>query len=230
MPADPAFIYGPEDYFAFVESSDPLPKRGSTGEVTGLLRSERESVGLSEANRAVWVDCVESRYFMHLPWRDEICHVGNVVESEERRGQLNSIDRSKFVVGFLLLDARGDAERGTATELDRAAWHRITLEDRDGIPVVVGPDFDLEPDARRVRRLRYLGRCSELERKSLSNAFSLDFLPVARIGDRERDDPNSPPGGPKPSTGAQKKMTMDALRFKQGHEAPPEVLVPELKT
>ena len=224
MPADSSFIYGPDDYFAFVESNDPCPPEMLRDALTEPIRKERDHLDLPKPNRLVWVDCIEARYFMQLGWRDELCHIGRASESAKRRGELRRLERSKFLVGLLLLDARGDAEGGTAAELTRAGWHRVAFSPSEGIPVLVGPDFDLAPDATNLRRLRYLGRCSDLERKSLANAFSLDFLPTARIGDRERDDPQTPPRKPKPSTGSAKPFIVIELPQDQPVYAPPPMV------
>jgi hypothetical protein len=208
MGADASYIYGPDDYFAFVESFEPLARsvqRGgkSNDERIQSLQLERRPI-LPVANSALWLDCVQAQYFMQLPWKDEVCRIGDASDSAKRRKQLQNLDRTKFLVGLLLIHTRGTAEAGTAAELAGAAWHRISLTSSGGLPVITGTDFDLEDEGRRMRQLRYLGRCSLLERKSLTNAFSLDFLPDAKFGTLERGNPDEPPRGPKWSPNKEK--------------------------
>ena len=194
---DPGYIYGPNDYFAFVESIDRLNpsalRNGSAGNQINLIVAERESTGLRMPSSAIWLDCVQSQYFMRLPWKNDRCEIDNPDHSALRREQIRQLDRNHFKVAFLLVDRSSAAERGTYDEFARAAWHRIVLSDESGLPVLVAPDFDLDPDRRRVRHLRYLGRCSDLEHRGLGNALSLDFLPTGNLKGIERGTPNSPP-------------------------------------
>jgi len=219
--ADPGYIYGPDDYFAFVESIDPLirPKAHATpsADAIDLILSERAGRNLPPPARAIWLDCVQSQYFMRLSWKDELCEIGNLEDSTRRRENLQALDRQYFRAAFLLTDPKGPAELGTFHELDRATWHRIVLSTHQGLPTIVAPDFDLEPAARELRHLRYLGLCSELERKSLANAFSLDFLPTAQLKHIERGNPNSPPRTPTPTprAGVEKKIEVEKVRYQE---------------
>ena len=226
MAADAGFIYGPDDYFAFVESFDPLVRPSSQSgadaeRVIEPVLRERGALGLPRPSAAVWLDCVESRYFMRLPWKDEACRIGDADDSATRREHLARLDRQKFRVGLLLMDAQGVAERGTSQELSRAAWHRITLAQSEGLPLLTGSDFDLEADGRQMRYLRYLGRCSEAERKSLANVFSLDFVPNAKLQGRERGNPNTPPRTPKRSSEVHVEWVDRAQEREQPVQAPP---------
>jgi hypothetical protein len=201
---DPGYIYGPDDYFAFVESIDPLARSkraDQKNDPVEFILSERRAHKLAAPNKAIWLDCVQSQYFMRLPWKDDLCEIGNPNQSAVRREQLKQLDRSYFRVAFLLTDPKGAAEQGTYDELTRATWHRVVLTSQRGLPVIVAPDFDLDPETRQMRQLRYMGQCSLLERKSLVNALSLDFLPNAKVGDLERGDPNTPPQKPSPKKG-----------------------------
>jgi len=194
---DPGYIYGPDDYFAFVESIDPLSpsalRNGSTADHINVIVAERDSARLRLPGYAIWLDCVQSQYFMRLAWKNNRCEIDNPEQSALRRQQIRQLDRDCFKIAFLLLDRSSAAERGTYDEFARAAWHRIVLSDASGLPVLVAPDFDLDPDSRRIRHLRYLGRCSDLEQRGLANALSLDFLPTANLKGIERGSPNSPP-------------------------------------
>jgi len=211
--ADAGFIYDVDDYFAFVEANEPLRRSSSRNDATeraidSILR-ERAGRGLPRPARALWLDCVQSQYFMRLPWRDEICQIGNLEDSDRRRSQLLALDRRHFRAALLLIEPKGAAEIGMFGEFKRASWHRIVLSTQSGIPTLTGADFDLELDTQQTRHLRYLGVCSEFERKALTNVFSFDFLPDANISERERGDPNSPPKSrpPKNRTGAAKDLS-----------------------
>ena len=61
-----------------------------------------------------------------------------------------------------------------------------------------------------------MGQCSFLERKSLTNVFSLDFLPNGKLGNLERGDPNTPPWKPSPKD------------REKGPEKPPEDIQPNI--
>lgn len=222
--ADPGYIYGPDDYFAFVESIDPLTRSKARDtavpDAIDLILNERRGSNLPPPGRAIWLDCVQSQYFMRLPWKDERCVIDDREDSERRRRQLQSIDPQFFRAVFLLADAKGAAERGTFRELERAAWHRVVLASSNGLPAIVAADFDLGPDGREVRHLRYLGRCSDLERKSLLNAFSLDFLPTAQVKGIERGDPNSPPTKPSPKARVEKEIEVQVEKHKYEEPVP----------
>jgi hypothetical protein len=203
--ADPGYIYGPEDYFAFVESIEPLVRSKPSGnpkaDAIDLILTERKSHNLSPPAKTVWLDCVQSQYFMRLTWKDDQCEIGDPAQSGQRRKHLDTLDRQFLRAALLLTDPKGPAERGTFGELNRAAWHRIVLTTQQGFPTIVAPDFDLELDNRELRHLRYLGLCSDLERRSLTNVFSLNFLPTAKLENIERGTPGSPPRAPTPTRG-----------------------------
>jgi hypothetical protein len=202
---DPAYLYGADDYFAFVESSDPLVRSRLADPKTDpfeIIISERSALRLSLPRRAVWLDCVHAKYFMRLPWKDEICEIGNPRHAAVRREQLKQLDRAYFRAALLLGNPSSASEHGPFEEFQRATWHRVVLsKERGGLPVIVAPDFDLGLDERELRQLRFLGQCSRFERKSLTNAFSLDFLADANVGKLERGDPNTPPQKPSPKRG-----------------------------
>jgi len=202
---DPGYLYGPDEYFAFVESLDPLIRSGFAdpkSDPIELLLDKRRVNKFAPPSKVIWLDCVQSQYFMRLPWKDDVCEIGNAEQSALRRQQVRQLDRAYFRVALLLVNPEGLAEQGTFDELKRAALHRVVLSTQQtGIPVIVAPDFDLESENREHRQLRYMGLCSLSETKSLSNAFSLNFLPDARMGDLERGNPNTPPRTPSPRRG-----------------------------
>lgn len=205
---DAAYIYESDDYFAFVESIDPLRSSNNPedpmSDAIDLILRDRESVGLTKPGRAIWLDCVQAEYFMRLPWKDVRCEIGDLEHSASRRTLINQLDRNYFRVALLLANPSAAAEGGTIEELARASWHRVVLSSQQGqkgLPVLVAPDFDLENETRQMRRMRYLGQCSLLEQRSLVNAFSLDFLPNAKLDDIERDSPISPPLPPSRKNG-----------------------------
>lgn len=223
--ADPGYIYGPDDYFAFVESIDPLTRSKAwdtaVPDPIDLILTERRGSNLPPPGRALWLDCVQSQYFMRLPWKDERCVIDDREDSERRRKLLQSVDPQYFRAVLLLANAEGAAERGTFREFERAAWHRIVLANSNGLPAIVATDFELGPDGRELRHLRYLGRCSDLERKSLANAFSLDFLPTAQLKGLERGDPNTPPTKPTPKARVEKEVEVQVEKYR--YEEPAQV-------
>jgi len=205
MNPDASFMYGPDDYFAFVESMEPVATRrtlpqNSTEDITGRLLVARDRLGLSAPGTAVWLDCVQSRYLLQLPWRNEVCREGSADDAARRRKQIRALDRSKFRVGLLFIDARNDAESATALAFSRTAWHRVTLLNQaEGIPIMMDADFDIGIDTGDMRFLRYLTQCSSGELRSLLNVFNLDFIPTASFGNDQRGDQKAPPIKPKPA-------------------------------
>jgi hypothetical protein len=229
MPPDASFMYGTDDYFAFVESFDPLVTRNPQPQTPrgpgahDKLLEERESLGLPRPNSVIWLDCVHSRYFMQLPWRSDPCRIGNPNDSARRRENLQLLDRKKFLVGILFMDTRGAAESAAATAFANAAWHRVTLLlTSAGVPIMTAPDFDLNAnDGPQLRYLRYQALCTPTERKSLTNVFSLDFLPDAKLHYRDRGTPRTPPAKPKPpetSTNMSKHVPIQEILYAEAEE------------
>jgi len=199
---DAASGYGPDDYFAFVESFETLAApRGALRGVIDPLLDLRTALKLAKPSALVWLDCVAAEYFMRLPWRNEICRIDEAVDSARRREQVRALDADKLRVVLLPLGTRGENERSVGTELSRVAWHRISLSGAPpGLPSELGADFDMDT-GRATRYLQYLGRCSKAEHTSLVNVFSLDFLPTAHFGAHERGDSNNTPPRPRPEPG-----------------------------
>jgi hypothetical protein len=193
---DPSYIYGPDDYFAFVESIDPLilPKSHSapSADSIDLILSERAGRNLPPPARAIWLDCVQSQYFMRLSWKDELCEIGNLEDSNRRRENLQALDRQYFRAAFLLTDPKGPAELGTFHELNRATGTASSSPPRTD-------SHDRHPTSTSSPLPENCSTCVTSvcariwNRKSLANAFSPDFLPTAQLKHIERGNPNSPP-------------------------------------
>lgn len=193
--------YGKDEFFAFVESADELDKTGHDldglgSDWFGALLKVRGDQGLSEPTQFVWLDCVRANYFAELTWRGETCDINNAIEAARRRDRIASLDGSKFIVMPLLLSRHIEAERSTFLQLMEVSWHRVTIGTQAGLPVLVAPDFDLEPGERNVLNFRYEMICDEAERTSLTAVFNLNFLPDANLDDLERPDPQTPPSNP----------------------------------
>jgi hypothetical protein len=208
MVAEQVSGYGPDEYFAFVESLELFAapgggtKGGAMRGIVDPLLDRRADLGYPKPTALVWLDCVVAEYFWKLDWRKDSCRIGDAAASARRRQQIRELDPSKMRVVLLPLGSGGPEEDGITDNLRHAAWHRVVLSsDARGLPSETGTDFDLEADGRGTRYFRYLGRCSEDEHRSLVNVFSLDFLPDADFGDGERGEPNTPPRPVKPRSG-----------------------------
>lgn len=183
--------YSAQEYFAFVEddewlNSGAFEKVGQQWWAPIVL--ERARRDLDVPARLVWLDCVSANYFMSLPWRDEICQIGNPQQSERRRRFINELDPSQFLIVPLFLSAKE-----LETSLDEADWHRVWIDKEAGLPILASADYDFEGVPADLRYLRYEAECSEPERISLRNVFNLNFLPDARLeDDKERITLNTP--------------------------------------
>ena len=175
--------YDLDEYFAFIESSDELDPKAET-ELPDWWRrvvGERGRKDRPAPDHLVWIDCVHARLFEELPWRDEICPIGDPDAAERRRQQIRELDPGMLVVAPLLLTRRFAIEGLLLADLGEAAWHRVRLGLVGEIPTVMAPDFDLDPQfSRWVYFERYM-TCSKSERRSLENVFNLNFLPDATL-------------------------------------------------
>jgi len=181
LTADQLKPYHPQEYFAFVEDDDSIDP--SVFEVpedqwwAPILR-ERRQLDLDTPARLVWLDCISANYFSSIPWRDEICQVGNPAQSERRRRFIQEMDPTQFVIAPLFLSTEE-----LQKDFDESDWHRVTIGLDGGFPVLVSPDYDfgIEGAPPDVQFLRYEKECSEPERVSLRRVFNLNFLPDAHI-------------------------------------------------
>ena len=199
--------YGPDEYFAYVEDSEPLSTeitRPAKGEWWHPIVEARSWQDLHRPpTRLTWLDCVSARYFNELEWRDEICEIGNVEHAIRRRARILDLDQNHFVIASLFT-GDGPREPVDPAQFAPGQWHRVTIDDtREGAPVLTSPDYDF--DVRTLRRyLRFEADCTAAESSSLRNVFSLNFL---RDGDIERGggrfEPEPSPRAPQNSYAAQ---------------------------
>lgn len=196
------------EYFAFVESIDELPRTdgGPLPPEWLAIIERREQEGLAAATHSIWLDCVQSDYFLSLEWRGERCDPGDPEQREARRALLRGLDRDRFSVVLLLLSL-GTADEGEVHEqLGQAAWHVVELDGKTGIPVAIGVDFDAVLDAPSIGYLQYLERCRPEPLKQLVNVFSLDFVADAAFDAHGNEPPISQPLWPKEGGGLEQEF------------------------
>ncbi|MET0115992.1 MAG: hypothetical protein ABW090_01075 [Sedimenticola sp.] len=174
------------DYFAFVEAIEEIGT--PLGDVE-ILFDERDQQGLKSPTHIIWLDCVEKSYFLNLPWRDTPCDINNPAHAKERREQLASLDRIFFRTVLLLINGHSDdgTEETMLNDFGEADWHRIQIHKRIGLPILIAPDFDLEPEDTHHFRLKYLSACNSGELESIRNVFNINFLPDMGSGNDGND-------------------------------------------
>lgn len=212
--------YMENDYFAFVESFEFLDPKAVSGVIKfpddwDSILEIRGRKGLELPSAALWLDCVKADYFASLDWRDDECQINNKGHSDRRRKLLMDLDTSQFVVALLLIDVDGESERDEFGRFSEMSWHVIQLDPTDGLPVLAAPDFDLDPHLQKMRYVKHKRFLNESEFKSLSNVFSLNFLPDTKLDGRERPNPTSPPRTDK---GRVRSLSTDQLYEAAAHK------------
>lgn len=202
--------YGDTAYFAFVESNEPTD--GSNKSMKDQpqddpfleVLSRRLSDGMGLPTDILWLDCVRADYFLGLDWRDEHCDANNSIAENRRRRQLLYLDPNQFEVAWVPINQRNEVEREQLARISEMPWHLITLDSTGILPAMTAPDFDLEDEGRQLKYVTHQTQAQEQDRRSLVNAFSLDFLPEMTRGD---DDPHDhePPTGGSPKKGKKSK-------------------------
>jgi hypothetical protein len=217
--------YGPQEYFAFVEGDellDPGALRRNEAAWWAPILERRRQLGFAPPDRFVWLDCVSARFFAELPWRKEICEIGDVEQARRRRAQIQALREhaSQFIVVPLFM-SRYDELPSFEKSFGAADWHRIEIGPQPGVPVLVSEqlDFDHAGSKAQLRNLRYIAECYGDELRSLRNVFNLDFLPDADLGANEGGTPGAPPHSPSPNFPDLEELLMDERR---GWRAPEE--------
>jgi hypothetical protein len=196
--------YGPQEYFGFVEGDEPLDpgalQRNEAACWAPILERRRQ-LGLAPPDCFVWLDCVSANFFAQLPWRKEICEIGNVEQSRRRRAQIQALREhaSQFIVVPLFM-SRHDELPPFEKSFGAADWHRVEIGEQPGIPVLASEQLDFDHAASKAQRrnLRYIAECCGDELRSLRNVFNLDFLPNADLGAGEGGTPGTPLDSPPP--------------------------------
>ena len=196
--------YGPNEYFGFVEGDELIDpgalRRNETAWWAPILERRRQ-LGLATPDRLVWLDCISARFFAELPWRKQICEIGNAEHSRRRRAHIQALREhvSQFIVVPLFM-SRYDELPSFEKSFEAADWHRIEIGQQPGIPVLTSEqlDFDHAASKAQPRNLRYIAECYGDELRSLRNVFNLDFLPDADLGAGEGGTPNTPLDTPPP--------------------------------
>jgi hypothetical protein len=196
--------YRADEYFAFIDDEEELDAQlleGPAEHWWSAIAQARRQRDLPPPSKLFWLDCVSARYFEALPWRLEICDVGNVSNSARRREQIGALDASQFIIVPLFLSS-GPDERFISTQFAESDWHRVVVAEEKGLPVLSAPDYDFELGIGVLRYLRYAAECTEGERVSLRNVFNLNFLPDAEIGREGEGNRQVPPQNPSRGGGA----------------------------
>ena len=195
--------YGDNEFFTFVEDVEPCafdrPQVPKEDWWTPILAA-RGSMNLEPPARLVWLDCVSAPYFESLPWRDELCNIGDFAASQRRRRQILELDATKFLIVPLFLGESAN-EWEMLQAFGEADWHRVVIDtQRIGSPVLSAPDYDFGPNAA-LRYLRFEAECSLTELGRLRNVFNLNFIPNAKIEHGGmRGEPTPTPLPPKPTS------------------------------
>ena len=206
--------YGDNHYFAFVESSEALDpmmvKGGGEPAEWSPVLDIRKGMGLGPPTAVMWLDCVSANYFAALEWKNEECEIGNREDADRRRKLLLQLDSRQFKVAMLPIDPAGKGgERDDFGRFNEMSWHLVKLSQKGGLPVLAGPDFDLDADQREILFVKHERFLDKSEQKSIGNVFSLNFLPDADLNGRERPNGNTPPRDKPPGSGLTELKIID---------------------
>jgi hypothetical protein len=172
-------------YFAFVEDVNAFNAEFAASnerrmECWGGLLSARREADVASPESLVWFDVVQANFFMRLPWREDVCPIGDVEASIRRRRNLLSLQEDKEVFrSFAVpLSPQDEFESSCIEAFQPCSWHIVMLGDQAGTPVAVLPDFGIDnyPEAP-IQSMMYAGACRGEEFANLNEIFSLNFLP-----------------------------------------------------
>lgn len=178
---------GPEqnfsgNYFAFVESIEPLPvgavsePNALSAEFRGLVEMRRE-FNLEQPTHSVWLDCVDAEYFMGQEWTNERLDDKNPVRREERRRNIQTFGiNNTLTVIQVLLSVYDKREYHQITRLSRTQWHHVSIGDNGQNPVLVANDFSSFEAQTNFLFLEQVTMVMDEARRLLYNVFNVDFI------------------------------------------------------